>query len=122
MPEDNHGREHVDSDGTWQVVDCTELSPEQVRGRIEDLRDGREADIEEARTALVQSLGLLRVRLGEVQVQIAEQVRAAAPAVAGAAALGATSLVVARLAAHRSATRRRRAARGRSGPRPVATA
>lgn len=107
-----HSETSVRGEDGWQVVDVTGLSPGDIRARITDLEDGREATVEQARDDLAESIVRLREGVVLLRGRVVERVRAALPVVAGAAAVGTTGAVIVRVGTRRS-RRARRAAMAR---------
>lgn len=84
-----------------QVVDVTEMSPREIRARMEYLQDRHVVQVEQACDDLAASLDRFHAGLVALRDRVVMKASAAAPVVAGGAAVVATTVVLVRVAGSR---------------------
>lgn len=98
-----HSREVVVVTDGWPVLDCTDLSPRELRARVADLRYGHEARVEQARDELSASLDRLVEGVRVLRARVTSRTRAAIPVLAGVAVVGVTTVLAVRITSGRRA-------------------
>ncbi|RZT87085.1 hypothetical protein EV383_3992 [Pseudonocardia sediminis] len=108
-----HSEEDVVVEDGHHVIDVTDLSPGEIRARVEDLQDDHVVQVEQARDDLSESIDRFVEGLAALRARLVAKARAAAPYAAGAAGVGVTTLLVVDARRSRTRRRQRRAERAR---------
>lgn len=76
--------------------DYSHLSSRELRARVRDMQDGREAEIDRARTELLDSISRFGDGVSLLRARMLTKARSAAPVALGCVAAGAVTVLVAR--------------------------